>query len=455
MKLRFIFLIFILTLFISPLESQAAECCIQTNLSSCSLKTTTNCNSDSKSTDCNAYPNICPQFICCTFVSAAGSVSCDEQKKGYDCSKNNSGSNIWGINNKSCAEVVECAKSTLKPPDAPSDSSIKPFEPVLPKLQINIPGVQFSNIKVRPGENVSIPWIMEYIQGVYKYLVGVAIFLAIIMVSIAGLRWMTSGGNASVIGDAKKQIGNAVIGLLLVFGIVVILQTINPQLINLGNINIKTIAPEYLIINDDADADIMAEDEAHPLGSPTWNYQTFDDTMCANPPEAAGVADPKSVITYNCPNAEGQITSVPEMKEPLCQAATLARQRGYTLVVKSSYRSFDKQVSIWCGVDGDCKAKYPDRAIRKKYCAVPGFSNHGLGRAVDVVLKKDGKQLFYINSRTQCMVDASIVAAIADIFYKADSNWKRYDNEIWHFEYGTNTASRSQTTGYPPTCSKK
>ena len=467
-----LFLIAVLALFLIPLNIKAANvgdaCQADTDCAGyiCVANTCQRCGQPGPSSNCTGQGGYCQENGLCGRTQTSGGGVIDACQKTEDCLTDGQ-SCIDGFCQAvqvgtACNVQSDCGKGQIcssgkcaNPPTAPSDPNLKPFEPVLPSLQIKIPGVQFSNIKVKPGEDVSIPWIMEYIQGIYKYLLGVAIFLAIIMISIAGFRWLTAGGNASVIGEAKKQITNVIIGLLLAFGVTIVLETINPQLINLRNIQIKTIAPEYIVINDDAEADIIPEGETHPIGAPTWNYQTFDDNMCAHPPAAAGVADPKTLITYNCPGVEGQITSVPEMKDSLCRAGTLAQQRGYTLVVKSTYRSFDKQVAIWCGFEGDCKAKYSDRALRKRYCAVPGYSNHGLGRAVDVVLKKDGKQLFYINSQTQCQVDAGIVAAVANIFYDTGSNWKRYDNEIWHFEYGTNLTSRSQTTGYPPKCGEK
>src|SRR3989338_11417977 len=91
----------------------------------------------------------------------------------------------------------------------PSNEPTTTIEAVTPRLQIDIPGVTFTSFKFKAGETVSIPFIMEYIQGIYKYLLGLAVFLAIIMVTVAGFRWMTSGGNASTIGEAKSQITGA------------------------------------------------------------------------------------------------------------------------------------------------------------------------------------------------------------------------------------------------------
>ncbi len=73
----------------------------------------------------------------------------------------------------------------------------------------------------------------QYVNLLYKLVMGLAIFFAIIMTTIAGFKWLTAGGNTGKIGEAKKMIGNALIGLILAAGAYTILQTINPQLVQL------------------------------------------------------------------------------------------------------------------------------------------------------------------------------------------------------------------------------
>ncbi len=73
----------------------------------------------------------------------------------------------------------------------------------------------------------------QYINLIYKLVVGLAIFFAIIMTTVAGFKWLTSGGNSGKIGEAKKMIVNAIIGLIIAAGAYTILQTINPRLLEL------------------------------------------------------------------------------------------------------------------------------------------------------------------------------------------------------------------------------
>ncbi len=73
----------------------------------------------------------------------------------------------------------------------------------------------------------------DYVSGVYKWMLGVAGFFAIVMVMIGGLQWVMSAGGAGSIEKAKERMRNGVMGMILLFCVVLILQTVNPQLLKL------------------------------------------------------------------------------------------------------------------------------------------------------------------------------------------------------------------------------
>ena len=58
-------------------------------------------------------------------------------------------------------------------------------------------------------------------------------FLAVGVIVWAGLRYTLAAGNPSTQSDAKDQILQAILGLILLFGAYLILYTINPNLVNL------------------------------------------------------------------------------------------------------------------------------------------------------------------------------------------------------------------------------
>ena len=75
--------------------------------------------------------------------------------------------------------------------------------------------------------------IRGYISNFYKFAIGLTGILATIMFAVGGLIWLTSGGSATQVGKAKQLILGSVIGLVLALGSYVILNSINPNIVNL------------------------------------------------------------------------------------------------------------------------------------------------------------------------------------------------------------------------------
>lgn len=121
-----------------------------------------------------------------------------------------------------------------------------------PNLEITIPGVEFSNLADTTDEEgyLNIPWIGEYIVGVYTYALGIAAIIAAIMIIIAGVRWTTSGGNSEAIGSSKKRIGGALVGLLIAYLSYAVLNIINPGLTTFKSLKVKYIEREEILFGD-------------------------------------------------------------------------------------------------------------------------------------------------------------------------------------------------------------
>ncbi|MBI4449604.1 hypothetical protein HY634_00940 [Candidatus Uhrbacteria bacterium] len=90
-------------------------------------------------------------------------------------------------------------------------------------IQVKLPGLAGQEVKD----------IGQYVTIIYVWAVRVAAVLAVVVIMVGGIMWLTSGG-AERLGKAKELIGNAVIGLLLAVGSYVVLQTINPDLVRLS-----------------------------------------------------------------------------------------------------------------------------------------------------------------------------------------------------------------------------
>jgi hypothetical protein len=79
----------------------------------------------------------------------------------------------------------------------------------------------------------------DYLNIIIKLFIGICAVLAMIMIVIGGLQYMTSE-LPSTKGNAKDTISKAILGLLLALAAFAILNTINPKLLNIGLENIAT-----------------------------------------------------------------------------------------------------------------------------------------------------------------------------------------------------------------------
>lgn len=118
-----------------------------------------------------------------------------------------------------------------------------------PTLEIPVPGVEFSDI-IRDGGSVTVPWLAQYISGVYLFLLSIAGFLAAAMIVVGGFEYVTSGGDAGKAGAGKKRIVGALTGLALALGSYTILYTINPALVRFEGLRVGRVNPQLLNAHD-------------------------------------------------------------------------------------------------------------------------------------------------------------------------------------------------------------
>lgn len=87
----------------------------------------------------------------------------------------------------------------------------------------------------------------EFIQVMYRYAVGVASVLSVIMIIVAGFQYATSGGNSEALTSAKKRMAGAFSGLILAFLSYAILTLINPALTRFRLPQIWMIREQHLV----------------------------------------------------------------------------------------------------------------------------------------------------------------------------------------------------------------
>ncbi|MFO7628356.1 MAG: hypothetical protein R6W06_02335, partial [Prochlorococcaceae cyanobacterium] len=85
---------------------------------------------------------------------------------------------------------------------------------------------------------IEIGWIGQYIGALYRYGVGIAGVLAVLMMMIGGFIWLLSGGSPDKVGQGKDFIISALSGLLLALFSFMILYTINPRLVAMDPVTV-------------------------------------------------------------------------------------------------------------------------------------------------------------------------------------------------------------------------
>jgi|GEM_PF-3307436 len=124
-----------------------------------------------------------------------------------------------------------------------ADASAPAYTGITPVLNVPIPGVEFATKFENPDGKLRIPFLAQYIAGFYKYLLGVSIVAAAIMMTYGGFLYIVaaSAGNVS---KGKEYITDAAIGLILVFGSYAILGFIDPGYTSLKPLAVKAVKHE-------------------------------------------------------------------------------------------------------------------------------------------------------------------------------------------------------------------
>lgn len=288
----------------------------------------------------------------------------------------------------------------------------------------------FSLIVHAAEENIPIA---GQIANFYTWALEIGALVALLVLIYGGIVYTTSAGNASRISEAKEWVFGALIGLFILFGSFLILNTINPELIKLKDLK--------LIVNE------AAQPSSSGKGGATYSPQPGDinpsaicvsylscrsiydndcqGAVCNYPSDVFSEAQTTLLDSIIIPFVSGSagVRIKSDIGEPLARAGEVANSRGYTLSVSSGYRSLKRQLEI----------ALEDWRKVPATVAYPGGSSHGSGKAVDIVLV--GGQS--VGSPEYCRT-------LAEIMYQA--GWERYLPEYWHFEYPAGSGNPTRST---------
>lgn len=201
------------------------------------------------------------QGLCCACQSGSG----DQTRRDFfriadiaNCANFSQSASVRGSRSAAdfsgitCQEAATCQNpktaeqlySTLvsspssNQPEA-SASATRDTGPIIPRLAIQIPGLSFSAPQVDP--NVSnLPFLPQYIAGVYRYAVSIVALLATVMIIYGGFRYLV-GSTSGDIGKGKEIITDAVVGMVLTLGAYALLATVNPDLVSFRPLELVTI----------------------------------------------------------------------------------------------------------------------------------------------------------------------------------------------------------------------
>jgi len=330
-----------------------------------------------------------------------------------------------------------------------------------PDLAIPIPNVSLTDIRVQATDGeagvsgfIDIPWIAQYISGVYVYGVSVAGVIAGVTIVIGGFQYMT--GKPA---EGKEKIKRSLIGVTLVFGSFIILKTINPDLTIVNSLRVKTLKrSEFTAEHKEDYGDVAEEGKNAPPTDPsapssgggraTPVCKTIEScrAMCAGtrPKTSTGIMDPS--LAREIPTIDGLVgnhkTASQKVIDGLVKAAGIAHARGYTIMVSDAYRSLQSQINKICVDVGNAEKE----ATWGKAVAWPGGSNHGAGYAVDLRLVRDSDKKTVVGSGSCSGQSAGTLATAADskLFDQimTEAGAQRYKREIWHYEFGSDPTCR-------------
>ena len=144
----------------------------------------------------------------------------------------------------------------------------------LTTLAVTWPSVPSTGTGLDP-HNTDLSGLIKYIYEWSIILGGLSIFIILV---IAGIQYLTSAGSPGQMALAKERIGSAVLGLVLLLGSFLILNIINPVLLDIQSVDLSDLNA----FNNCKNGDIVkiGEEEKELKGSEYCQYFFGEDYRC-------------------------------------------------------------------------------------------------------------------------------------------------------------------------------
>lgn len=113
----------------------------------------------------------------------------------------------------------------------------------MPQLEITYPSLPpFANNP--PTTSVGPTVLSNYIVYVFGFVIAISSIMAVIIIAIGGTEYIYSAGSPEKTRDAKSKITAAILGLIILAGSTLLLNTINPDIKNIGDPEVAFLIPD-------------------------------------------------------------------------------------------------------------------------------------------------------------------------------------------------------------------
>jgi len=267
-----------------------------------------------------------------------------------------------------------CCRTIATTVTTASSDTTKPPIFTIPDFQVQIPGLnKLATITCSNEGTCNIPWLGQYIAGIYNYALAIVGILAAIMLMAGGLIWLISGGDASRITQAKELIIGSITGVIIMASSYIILLQINPDLVGLKSITVSNVKKVEIY----ADDDITVVGGARAYGDACTASKNGDWSICA----AYGERQPADLVTVE----DVKVNSSVAQRYLAAMECVKAKNGKYLFYINEGWRSPAKQIA------------YKEKSIKnggKPLTADPCCSNHGAGQAMDIN-RLDGQSMTF------------------------------------------------------------
>jgi len=227
------------------------------------------------------------------------------------------------------------------------------------------------------GTDCSACNVVYMANGGINWLIGITFIIFAVIMVIAGIGLVTSGGNQSALDAAKSKFTNAIIGLIIILSAWLIVDTIMRGLVgNEGKLDNGGEMSGWLFWSQ-----VECQTQTKDTGEVELSLDNDDAYIGVIP--IGGSGSNCGVDEANLAQISGtSYRALPDVVADFERMRSAAASDGITLTVTSGYRSDARQVEIWN--EHHCDIQNCSGSVGRPCSLGGGGSNHSRGEALDI-----------------------------------------------------------------------